>query len=267
MKSSVVILMTMLFIHTQGRAAQADSLMLRIALLEKSIMENVTDTPKVSQLLFEKASLYKNLGDHRNALQTLERIAEGSLGDSLQFGLHYEKAFSAYTIQSFSQSLQEIWAALKYPVKTSEAKVLYLMVLLENERWDDFKTEFRYQSQEIMFVDSLEFLSDFNKPGFLDPELYTKMARVPGAGLIKSGHTGKGVTNIGLQILFAGFAGLNFYHGFYFTGFFSGVQPMRRFYNGGKILTESLVRNRNISETESVKRIGYRYIGELYRRR
>jgi hypothetical protein len=142
--------------------------------------------------------------------------------------------------------------------------MLYLMVLLENERWDDFRMAYLTQAKIRSFADTLSFSQEFHTPEMLNVSYFVKKASVPGRGLIKSGYTSKGVTNILLQTAFAGFAVYNIYTGYYFTAFFSGIQPMRRFYNGGKILTSSLVQDKNFAKITALKQSGYIYIEKLY---
>jgi hypothetical protein len=238
--------------------------MLKIVLLEKQVMEAGDDDSARTQLLLEKASLYKGMAEYSEALFTLNRIAD-PVPVKAECEMHYQKAFNAYMLRSFSLSLQEIWSAAPCGLDENAA-MLHLMILLENERWDEFKTEFLNRAEARPFGDTLSFLQEFQHPQLLDVTYYVKKAVIPGAGLIKSGHTGKGITNIVLQLAFAGFAVYNIHTGFYLTGFFSGVQPMRRFYSGGKILTGSLVRQKNEDSVDALKRTGYTYIEQLYSR-
>jgi hypothetical protein len=265
MRSSIIIstILLSILVNTES-CGMGDTLMLRIVSLERKIMEADGDTARISKLLIEKARAYKMAGRFSDALFTLERIHHGSLPDTLRCEIHYEKAFHSFIVRSYSISLQEIWNAQSCGFTKSEHAMLFLMILLENERWDDFRMEYLTQAKHRSFADTVAFSREFDNPELLDVSYFVKKASIPGVGLIKSGYISKGATNIMLQMIFAGFAAYNIYTGYYFTAFFSGIQPMRRFYSGGKILTASLVQDKNHDKVRALKQKGYSYVGKLY---
>lgn len=265
MKSPVLFLgIAMCILLSNSIRAQSDSVMLQSVLLEKQIMNAAGNNAALNPLLFEKAMIYKQAKRYHDGFITLNRIDEETLDDSIQCVVHYEKALQSYMMKSFSTALQEIWSAEPCGFDKPEKRMLYLMILLENERWEDFKREYTSEAKNLGLNDSIFSMESFKAPVLLDLEKYERKSRIPGVGLIASGHTGKGLTNIALHLACAGFAVYQFYYGYYFTGFFSGVQPLRRFYNGGRTLTGSLVMNLNYQRIQRLKQKGYRYLQILY---
>jgi len=239
-----------------------DSLMLKVVLLEKEIMENQHSEERKVQLVLKKADTYKRMNRPYDALATLSRLQPDSLSGSVKCTVHYNKALHAFMVGLHSTSLQEVWSMDQCSMQAPQ-EMLFLMVLLENDRWDDFKSSFLTYARSRHF-DTTSFVKEFRFPELMDVDRYRKKSVWPGAGLISSGHTGKGIVNISLQLAFAGFAVSQFYTGYYFTGFFSGVQPARRFYKGGRALTQTLVHEENHERIDDLKAKGYKYISQLY---
>jgi hypothetical protein len=244
--------------------AQGDSLMLRVLSLERKIMQAQSDTSAAASLLFEKAMVLKDAGVYDQSLFTLKRMAGYRLKDSIRCAIHFQTALVAYLNKDFTSSLFDIWNAKACGSDSQEAKVLFMMVLLENERWDDFRKAFTDAAKASASIDTSAFLREFRNPVYYDPELYSRYSKVPGRGLFKLGMRKQGLTNITLQVVFVGLAAYEIYSGFYSTALFSGLRPARRFYNGGRTLTESLVLHKNQESISRQKQEGYQYIGKLY---
>jgi hypothetical protein len=244
--------------------AFSDSLMTRIVLLEKEIMLAETDSSKVP-LLMDKAMAYRKLQQYNDALFTLGRVNFDLLGAENKQAYYYEKAVDLYMIDAFSEALAEI-RSLRYEFDASaeEVELLGLILLLENGMWPEFKENYLLVAGR-QGKDTAAFISQFEPPMVLDPYHYRRLSGiVPGLGLMKSGYVKKGLTSMSLQLLSAGFAAYNFYHGFYFTGVFSGLMPARKYYRGGKILTFTTIEKANADNLEAFKKLGYQHLQHLY---
>jgi hypothetical protein len=244
--------------------AFSDSLMTRIILLEKQIMLAETDSLK-APLLMDKAIAYRQLQQYNDALFTLSRINFEQLNAGHKQTCYYEKAVDLYMVDAFSEALAEI-RSLKYEfnASTEEVELLELILLLENGMWLEFKENYLLVANR-QGKDTAAFISQFEPPRLFDPHRYKKLSGlVPGLGLMKSGYVKKGITSMSLQLLSAGFAAYNFYHGFYFTGVFSGLMPVRKYYRGGKTLTFSTIEKANADNLKAFKKLGYQHLQHLY---
>jgi hypothetical protein len=263
MKYQIIISLILCLTRAGTSLGAIDSLMTRIIRIEKAVMEEA-DPIKKDSLLLEKGLLYKSRGDHSKCYTTLQRISFTTPDTTFLSRVTYEKTLSLLLLHDYDNALTESWEMEKYGIDRREEKVLYLMVLLENERWEDFKNTFAQQASAVNFSDTVGLEKHFTTLPLLDEEYYYRKSSFPGRGLIKTGYSRQGITNILLQTTFVAFTAYNVYTGFYFTGFFSGVQPTRRFYRGGRILTTSLVRKKNEGLIRAVKEKGYSYIFALY---
>lgn len=256
-------ILTTLFTPLIIKAENNDSTMFKILLLEQQVMVASNDTLKAFALL-SKANLYKKLNQHAEVIVTLNRVNIAVLIGSQLDNYHYQKAFSFFMVGEHSKGLLEFLNIESNKNFNEENQFLYLMLLVENERWEDFEKEYLHQSK-LRAVDSLLFKKEFSRPLLLEADSYARLSgKLPGLGMMKSGHPGKGLTSLGLQLLFTGFGIYNFSLGYYFTGLFSGIMPARKFYLGGKLLTHSLVERKNQDSIIDSKKKGYELIAVLY---
>ncbi|MDQ3395532.1 MAG: hypothetical protein M3512_15685 [Bacteroidota bacterium] len=212
--------------------------------------------------MLEKSKLYQRFEQYSLAIATLERIQSTEIDQTNQCEFFYEKTLNLFLNKSFTQALST-FRSLEYlcAEETEKIKLLHMAVLLENELWDEFQQEYLKIIQNGSSVDSVAFRNVFTSPIWLNPQVYKRMSSfLPGLGLMKSGEPMKGATNLFLNIASLGFAAFNIYNGFYATGFFSGILPAKRFYNGGKILTGSSIEKLNESKIADMKHIGYLYL-------
>ncbi len=261
----LILLVIVPLIHTTAKAACfTDSLMVKIVLLEKAVMQGENDSIKTF-LLLQKATVYKQLADHANVVNTIDRIEPAFLKDSLRSLLFYEKAFSHFMLRNYQEALFALWQINVDENPNKEYCILYLFVMLENERWEDFNQAYEKASRKKdISADTLSRLHSLQSPTFLDPEHYVKLSKyLPGLGLMQSGYYGKGFTSLGLQLFFIGFAVYNFSTAYYATGLLSGLFPARKFNLGGRILTQSMIEQENQKSIASCKQRGYRLIATL----
>lgn len=234
-----------------------DSTLVKSVMLEKQIMNAANESNRIS-LLLQKALMFKKISRYSDAIMTLDRINMDSVSEVSENQIHYEKAYNLYFQKSYARGIQEIWNMTEFTSR--EQVILYLMLLIENEKWSDFKQELVKINPNI---DTIVLSTQIKTPLYQDPEHYRKLSRVPGLGLIKAGYTRKGITSILLQTATLGFGIFQYTQGFYATGTFLGVLPARRFYNGGKSLAEASVIKNNIKEIEETKRKCYSYVASL----
>lgn len=264
MKYGIITSILLLFILGSSTSALcSDSLAFRVLAIERQVMNAGDDVVKAS-LIMKKARLYKEDGKHEEAFISLQRIDLNILEATLKDSIRYEKAFNLFMLGSFSASLQEIWSMRDVHAHGDACTMLYLMVLLEDQHWDEFRQEY-LRSAARKDIDTTEFVATFKPPVVMNAERYDRLAKIPGLGLglIKAGYTGRGLTSASLQILLTGVAAWQIATGYYITGVVSGLLPARRFYNGGKNLTASMVSRTNEKRIAEVKRTGYSFISKL----
>ncbi|MEI9920897.1 MAG: hypothetical protein WDO14_19195 [Bacteroidota bacterium] len=264
MRYRIIIIILIIILAGIDCRAQSDSLMFRMLSLERKIMQAQSDTSAATSLLFEKAMVLKHAGEYDQALSTLKRMDGYKLKDSIRCSIYFQKALVQYLDKNFTSSLFDMWSAQACGSGSKEMKILFLMILLENERWDDFKSAFTDAAKANNAIDTSAFLREFQHPVYFNPEVYARYSKIPARGLFKLGARKQAFTNIALQVVFVGFAASEIYSGFYSTAFFSGLRPAQRFYSGGRGLTESVVYLRNEQNISLQKQEGYCYIGLLY---
>lgn len=256
--------MLLLFIlGSSTRALCTDSLQFRALAVERQVMDIHDDVLKAS-LLMKKSRLYKSAAKYNEAFTSLQRIDIGTLEPLIKDSIHYEKAFNLFMLGSFPEALQELWSMRDVHSLGEPSNVLYMMVLLENQHWNDFRQEYLRSAVEKN-IDTTGFHAAFRPPVVLDADRYDRLAKIPwlGLGLFRSGYSTRGFTSASLQIIMTGIGVWQIATGFYFTGVFSGLFPAWRFYNGGRILTTSMVSRTNAKRIADVKQTGYSFVGKL----
>lgn len=262
---SIIFLIIVSTLTTHNSRASTDSLMVRILGLEREIMRQ--KDPKLTvTLLLEKTQLYQNAEEYEQAVLTLDRIGLNQIDSSNRCLYYHLKTLNHFLNGSYNQALYSMRSLsnLCHDFSRDES-ILKLSVLLEMEQWEEFKEAYLSKIRINKHIDSSAFISDFDIPDWKDPLKYKRMSSIlPGLGLLKSGETKKGTINLMLNLASLGFAGYNFYYGFYATSVFSGLFNVRRFYNGGKNLTVSSIERQNEEEIAEMKRVGYQYLQKLY---
>jgi hypothetical protein len=264
MKFQLTILsLIVLFIPPISKAGTStDSLLIHVLELERAVMESTDDTLRAT-LLLKKGDTYKQYGKHKEVVFTLNRINPVLLDDSLEILFYYNKAYSYFLLGSYQQALLELWNINSDKINSHEYDLLYLMVLLENERWEDFNHEYNRHLGKRGHP-PLSQLNALQLPDFFDAAHYVKLSRyLPGLGLMKGGYYRRGFTSLGLQLGFVGFAVYNFSIAYYGTAVLSGLFPARKFNLGGRILTQSMIEQKNQKAIASCKQRGYTLIATL----
>jgi hypothetical protein len=263
--AKLILLLLIAFIPCTTKAVPStDSLMVKVLMLEKAVMETRSDSAK-ALLLLQKAEVYKLLDKHMEVVNTLSRVEPLFLTDSLKKMLLYKKAFSHFMLRNYQEALFALWDFDVEENYNNEYGMLYLMLMLENERWDDFNLAYEKASRKRNgSSDTLSLLPSLQVPPFLDPDHYAKFSKyLPGLGLIKSGYYVKGFTSLGVQLFLVGIAIYNFNTTYYLTATFTGLMPAYKFYRGGRILTKSMVEKKNQDAIATCKRAGYKLVAGL----
>lgn len=253
MRSAVTTIIVLCILSITSHAAIPDSVMLRVLEVERQIMS--ADDSAKTELLLKKAAIYKNYGEYTSALSTLDRISAEASTNKVKL----EKAFNYFFTEEYSSALHEIWSIKAVDELPADGRILYLMVLLENEHCEEFKLSLKHEYQRA----SLDTTGLFNGFAVPDGSLQPKISVIPGAALFKYGYPGKAILNISLQMLFAGFGVYELSHGLYSTATFSGFLTARRFYSGGRRLAKSLARQSVDENINNTKKKGYQLIAPL----
>lgn len=188
---------------------------------------------KKNEWLLKKAYCLKAREHFAEAFATLQRVDMQEGDDSLQYKLFYEAALNAYLAGKPDLAMDQL-SQLHYYLpqfKTVPDQLLEILVLNQTyqfekamQKWESLSPELRgsvnpWKNKRLRLrnPDRAETIS------FL----------FPGAGQMYAGYWGKGLTSLAMQACFISFAVYGFYHGFYFSGAFTGVGLFYMFYNGG----------------------------------
>lgn len=250
MKLFTIIIMTW-SIPAFSQADLPAKVMRELLKLERQVM--ITgDTASKADLLLKKSRLYKTHNHYDEALHTLNRIPLAGTSNEV----HIERAFNYFFTKEYSIALYEAWAIPAIEQEGMDTRLLYIMILLENGYWKDFKQQLKLEYL-TWNLDTLDLFKKFKPPV---PYSSPKISIVPSAGLFKYGYISQGILNLSLQLVFAGFAAYEIANGFYFTGTLSGVLPARRFYRGGRKLAGSKAYKKYDNSVQKLKKHGYKLI-------
>ena len=217
---------------------------------QDTTISNIELQQSLNACLLKKLLLQKSRGYFEEAIQTSSRFDLKDLKDSSQFILRYETVVCYILAGQYDNALGQMEqfqyyvtdSTLKY--KTDIWKILALTYL---NRYAEAKENFKvYVARNKLDLD-VEKVFYFEKNPNLKNEkkAQTLATFIPGAGMLYLGNTKEGIISLGLQLATLGFAGYNFWNGYYLSGFLTGFGLFQAFYFGGIRRTEILTRQYN----------------------
>lgn len=220
------------------------------------------NTNEKIDVLFKRAKCFKIANQNYKAYNSLVRVLQYDLSDSLKCKANYELALNLYLSNYFLDA--EKYCAKNYslPINTndySNSILLHTFILNELNNYS------MASAKSIDYISNLT-ISKAKKDSLLTlvssyyikknvPKLKSlKKARrlskiLPGAGLFYAGKPGKALANIGFQLLAVGYTGLNVYAQNYVTAATAGIFFVRMFYTGGVNQLNEVIPKVNYSKT------------------
>lgn len=222
-----------------------------LLLLERNVMNAPDEKEKAIALLLKADYNMKNLR-YKEAITTMQRVAFLQLDTSQRCHYYYQKALAHVAVKEYAQALPEaLDLKVNCGITNPTSRLLYRMVLLENEKWEEFNEDTR----EDPLAPRLGAIA------LLESNKYVRSASwLPGLGLMQLGYWGKGMSSLGLSTALLGWTAYNAITGFYITSALSGFYEFRNVYRGGKRLTEVMVEEENKKKTNQHKRTGWQYL-------
>ncbi len=212
---------------------------------ERVFLFSNANSEKVESL-FKRANCFKLINQHDKAYNSLVRVLQFDLNDSVRCKANYELALNLYLSGYFSDA--EKYCAKNYslPLTTidyNNSIVLHVFILNElNNYTEALQKSTNYITSLNIDKDKKDSLTTFlanhytkkNIPKLKSLKKARRLSKVlPGSGLFYAGKPGKALTNIGFQLLAVGYTGINVYAQNYVTAATVGVFFMRMFYTGG----------------------------------
>ena len=210
-------------------------------------------------MVLKRANCFKANGDHFEAYKNLFRLLDNSLfNDSLRSIVWYECALNLYLSKYYNDAEKFCLKIAGLPVTNKQSvnsNLLYGLIL--NEKNDYFQASYKftdYINQTNIAPEKKDSLKKIiaytykkeNYPKLKSLKKARRLSKVlPGAGLFYAGKPTKALTNITLQLVAAGYTGLNIYLGNYITAATAGVHLMRLFYTGGVNQLNEVVPSQN----------------------
>lgn len=212
---------------------------------ERTYFFSIVKEERITALL-GRASAFKNLGRHYEAYNSLARITNFDLEDSLKCSANYQLALNLYLANYFADAEKYCAKNLSIPINSTDYKnSLLLHGFIYNELNKYKNAAFKFQeytnSTDLTQVqkDSVNaFVKNYyhekNLPKLKSLRKARRLSKVlPGAGLFYAGKPGKALANIGFQLFAVGYTGANLYFSNYITAASAGLFLIRAFYTGG----------------------------------
>ncbi len=203
------------------------------------------NTDRVNALV-NRASCFKKLNKNYEAYNSLVRVLNYDINDSIKCYVNYQLALNLYLSNYFNDAEKFCAKNRSIPVNTSDYNqsiLLHGFVLNELKQYDKAKLKF-VEYASVCNVDSIskQQLNNLvfktyqanNLPKLKSLKKARRLSKVlPGAGLFYAGKPGKALANIGFQLFAVGYTGINIYFYNYVTSATAGLFLIRSFYTGG----------------------------------
>ena len=210
-------------------------------------------------MVLKRANCFKAKGEYFEAYKNLFRLLNNNLlSDSSRVNLYYECALNLYLSKYFNDAETYCLKIASLPLTNKQTVNAFLLHgLILNEKNDYFQANYKFtdfvnQSDfSLAKKDSLKKIisESYKKENYPKLKSLKKARRlsklIPGAGLFYAGKPSKALTNITLQLVAAGYTGINIYLGNYITAATAGVHLMRLFYTGGVNQLNEVVPSQN----------------------
>ena len=220
-----------------------------------------TDNTRIAHYKYLKSLCFKNLNDHKRAIEELNKINVFNLPDTLFYKIRYAQAYSYFLNNEPNKSLwniEEIRIRFPDSLKITEIVPLNILCLNAIGKWSEAKYLWQFflknagleDSVKIVFLEEIEALySKRNIPKIYSAKTAETLSRfIPGAGQMYCGEFMEGSFNFIMNAAILAFAGYEFYMKYYITGYFVGLGLLNKTYNGGWHRAELLAEEKNFEE-------------------
>lgn len=225
-------------------------------LFEQRIYE-VENAMVKNTLLFEKAMYLKKQKKYTKATETLARINENDLIDSLKFIHYYQLSILNYLSNNYAEVELNINKIKYFIADSSYSNKLLLLEILnlhKSAKWLEAKALLIANTKNK--IDSNTINNWYNTTVSYKPKS-KKTAQalqtfLPGTGQMYIGKTLHGVVNVTFILTGLTWGAYNVYTGYYATSVFTGFIISYLFYKGGIEYTESNVDKFNTKKINEI---------------
>lgn len=224
---------------------------------EHLIYDNSSNLDITNKFIFEKATFLKNNKQYPKAIETLLRINENQLTDSIKYMLYYQLSI-LYFLNSNYEEVELTLNKINYFLTDSsyKSKLVLLQILNLNcsEKWEEGK---KLLLNQLNNKTDSNLINDWYTKAFRFKPKKVKTAQawqtfLPGTGHVYVGKTLHGVINASLILTGLVWGGFNTFNSYYATGLFSGFLFSYVFYKGGVEYAISNVDRFNKTKTNEI---------------
>jgi len=223
---------------------------------EQNIFENKFSI-SINELLFEKAIYLKQIKKYDKAIQTLLRINENDLSDSLKFSLYYQLSVLSYLTNNNAEVELNINKIKYFILDSSYRNKLVLLEILnlnKSKKWKEAKALLIENTKGKMDTNSINNIYKIAL-NYKPKSVKTAQALqtfLPGTGQVYIGKTLHGIVNT--TFILSGFTwgAFNVYKGYYITSVFTGFIYSYLFYNGGNSYTLDNIEKYKIKKINTI---------------
>jgi hypothetical protein len=223
---------------------------------EQNIFENNFGV-STNELLFEKAIYLKQVKNYEKAKQTLLRINENDLTDSIKFSYYYQLSVLNYLTNNHAEVELNI-NKIKYFISDSTYKnklvLLEIMSLNKSKKWNEAKAlliENTKNKIDTNTINNIYKVALSYKPKSLKTA-HALQTFLPGVGQLYIGKTAHGAVNAAFILTGLTWGVYNVYNGYYLTSVFTGFLFSYLFYNGGISYTLDNLERYNLKKINSI---------------
>ncbi|MES2381657.1 MAG: hypothetical protein V4538_11485 [Bacteroidota bacterium] len=206
---------------------------------EQAIYNNTDNVTNQYKILFEKARYLKTIKNYPKAIETLVRINENELDDSIKFSYYYQLAILNYLTDNNAEVDLNL-TKIKYFINDTSYNrerivLLDILNLNRSQKWEEAKQLLIQLNKGKMDSNSIHQLYK-NALHFKPKSTKTAQALqtfLPGTGHMYVGKTTHGIINATLILSGLAWGAYNVFNGYYVTGVFSGFFISYAFYGGG----------------------------------
>lgn len=216
------------------------------------------NTDEKIKSLIARADCFKNLKLHYEAYNSLVRVLNFDLDDSLKCAVNYQLALNLYLSNYFTDAEKFCLKNYSLPINSVEYKnsiLIHGFILNELNKYNLAAEKFQeYNNLSTASAEQKDSLNNMvanyfvskNQPKLKSLKKAIRLSKfLPGAGLFYVGEPGKAFANIGLQLFAAGYIGVNVYYTNYITAATVGVFLIKSFYTGGVNQLNDIVPSKN----------------------
>jgi hypothetical protein len=217
-----------------------------------------TNNDEKTNSLIARSICLKNLKRHYDAYNSLVRVLNFDLNDSLKCYVNYQLALNLFLANYYNDAEKYCLKNYSLPINSIDYKnsiLLHGFILNELNKYKLASEKFVEYNNASNVINSQKdtlnaiianYFVSKNLPKLKSLKKAVRLSKfLPGSGLFYIGEPARAFANIGLQLFAIGYTGANIYFANYITAASVGVFLIKSFYTGGVNQLNEIVPKKN----------------------